>query len=59
MLIARSTESELAAQVEFLRAENEILRRRCPKRMRLTMEERRLIVKLGLAVGRRWKRYGT
>jgi hypothetical protein len=37
MLIANSTQSELARQVEFLKAENEILRRRCrilPKRNR-------------------------
>ena len=44
-------ESELAKQVAFLKAENEILRRRCPKRMRLTAEKRRQIAKLGLGVG--------
>ena len=75
ILIAKSTESQLARQVEYLKAENTILRKRLPKCVMLTEDEKRLLVKLGLAVGagmralvtvvsyvsyRRWvKRYGS
>src|SRR5687768_6188038 len=38
MLIAKSTESELAKQVEFLKAENQMLRRRIPRQVRLNHE---------------------
>jgi putative transposase len=51
MLIANSTQSELAKQVEFLKAENEMLRRRLPRCIRLNEEEKRLIVRLGEAIG--------
>src|SRR5882672_1930506 len=51
LLVANSTESELAKQVEFLRAENLMLRRRIHKRIFLTKQERRLLVKLGDAIG--------
>ena len=51
LLVARSTESELAKQVEYLKAENAILRKRIDKRLYLDPEEKRLLVKLGLAVG--------
>ena len=39
MLIARSSESDLAKQVEFLKAENQMLRRRLGKLVRPTTEE--------------------
>jgi putative transposase len=51
LLIARSTHCELAHQLEFLKAENAMLRRRLPRRLVLTEPEKRLLVKLGLAVG--------
>ena len=51
MLISASTESELAKQVEFLTAENKMLRMRLPKSLRFTEEEKRLLVRLGQAVG--------
>jgi putative transposase len=50
MLIARSCDSELARQVEFLKVQNEMLRRRV-KRVRLDAEERRLLVRLGVGLG--------
>src|SRR5215213_3217786 len=53
MLLARSTDSQLARQVEFLHAENQMLRRRLQKRVRLTPDEKRLLVKLGQAIGRK------
>src|SRR5688572_1099291 len=52
LMIARSTESELAKQVEFLKAENQMLRRRIPRQVRLNHEERRLLVKLGQGLGK-------
>jgi putative transposase len=52
LLIAKSVQSDLAHQIEYLKAENAILRKRLPKRLILTAEEKRLVVKLGLAVGK-------
>src|SRR5690349_18790641 len=52
LLVAKSTESELAKQVEYLKAENAILGKRIDKRLYLDPEVKRLLVKLGLAVGR-------
>ncbi len=50
--LARSTENELRRQIEFLKAENEMLRKRVPKkRIFLKREERELLLKLGTAIG--------
>ena len=50
--LARCTENELRRQVELLKAENEILRKRVPKkRIFLAKEERDLLLKLGTAIG--------
>src|SRR3954452_24171183 len=51
LLIAKSTESQLAAQVEFLKAENRLLRKRLPKTIPLFEWERMLLVRLGGRVG--------
>jgi putative transposase len=51
LFVARSTESELAKQVEFLKAEKHMLRKCLPKRVRLTSDEKKLLVKLGQAMG--------
>src|SRR5690349_12250834 len=51
MLIARSVQSDLAHQIQYLKAENAILRKRLPKCPKLTTDERLLLVKLGLAEG--------
>ena len=40
LLVARATESELAQYVEFLKAENRILRSKLPKRIRVEAWER-------------------
>jgi putative transposase len=51
-LIARSTPDELQKQVEFLRAENETLRKRVPKkRIFLKADERARLLKLGRDIG--------
>jgi hypothetical protein len=51
LLIAKSTDSELARQVEYLKAENQILRKRVTKQLRLDEAEKRRLVKLGQAAG--------
>src|SRR5688500_16330024 len=51
LLLACSTDSQLARHVEFLHAENQMLRRRLTKRLRLTLDEKRVLVKLGQAIG--------
>ncbi len=52
LLIANSTRSELAGQIEFLKAENAILRARLGRQVRLTGAEKQLLVRLGTAVGK-------
>lgn len=51
LILASSTDSDLAKQVEYLRAENQILRTKLGKRPYLAEPEKRLLVKLGQAVG--------
>ena len=51
LLLAKATDRELAKMVEFLRAENRVLRTKLPKRIDITPAERRLLVKLGKALG--------
>lgn len=52
-LLAGSTEDQLRRQIEFLKAENEILRAHIPKqRLFLKNEERERLLKLGDAVGK-------
>ena len=50
--LARCTENELRRQIELLKAENEMLRRRVPKkRIFLQADERDRLLKLGEAIG--------
>ncbi|MAD81044.1 MAG: hypothetical protein CMJ50_09420 [Planctomycetaceae bacterium] len=51
LLVARATESELGRYVEYLKAENRILRDKLPKRISVTPAERDRLVKQGLRVG--------
>ncbi len=51
-VLAKSTNDEFQRQVEFLKAENELLRRRVPRqRIFLTPHERARLLKLGKELG--------
>ncbi|MEX0655327.1 MAG: integrase core domain-containing protein [Phycisphaeraceae bacterium] len=50
-MIAHATHRELAAQVQYLKVENEILRSKLPKRITVTPTERARLVKFGRKVG--------
>ena len=50
-LLAHATHRELAAQVQYLKIENEILRSRLPRRVTVTPTERARLVKFGTKVG--------
>ena len=51
-VLASCAENQLIRYIEFLKTENEMLRRRVPKkRIFLKPEEKRLLLKLGNAVG--------
>lgn len=53
-LLARCSRNELIRQIEFLKAENEMLRKRMPgKFVRLKAEERARLMELGKAIGPR------
>ncbi len=50
-MLASVTRSELARQLQYLKAENEVLRSKLPKRITVTPSERQRLLKLGKAVG--------
>lgn len=52
LLIASSTQRELARQVRYLKIENEILRSKLPQRVVVTERERKRLVKFGAKLGR-------
>jgi putative transposase len=51
MLIARATEKELVLYIEYLKAENRILRNKLPKRIHVSPAERSKLLKLGVRLG--------
>jgi putative transposase len=53
LFLAGATDKELARAVEYLRAENRILRARLPKRLEVTASERRTLLKFGKRLGRK------
>jgi hypothetical protein len=50
-LLASATRQELARQVAYLKEENRILRARLPKRITVTPDERRRLLKAGKKLG--------
>ena len=51
IMLASLTRNELARNVQYLKAENEILRSKLPKRITVTPRERQRLLKFGKAVG--------
>lgn len=52
LLIAGSTQKELAAQIRYLKIENEVLRSKLPKRVSVTAQEKNRLVKFGSKLGK-------
>src|SRR5210317_506404 len=52
LLIAGSTQKELASQIRYLKIENEVLRSKLPKRISVTEKERNKLVKFGSNLGK-------
>jgi len=52
LLIAGSTQKELASQIRYLKIENEVLRSKLPKRISVTEKERNKLVKFGSKLGK-------
>ena len=52
LIIAGSTQRELASQIRYLKIENEILRSKLPKRVPVTDKDRNKLVKLGFLPNR-------
>jgi putative transposase len=55
LLLARVTEKELVQMVEYLKAENRMLRNKLPKRIEVTPAERAKLLKLGVRLGSKIK----
>lgn len=51
LILANATHRELAAQVQYLKTENQVLRSKLPKRVQVTPAERQRLVKLGRQLG--------
>lgn len=51
LIVARATEKELVQMVEYLKAENRILRSKLPKRIDVTAAERTSLIALGVKLG--------
>jgi putative transposase len=51
LVIARSTQKELARQVSYLKVENQILRSRLPDRISLTQREKNRLVRFAKKLG--------
>ena len=52
LLIAGSTQKELAAQIRYLKVENEVLRSKLPERVSITAHEKNRLVKFASKVGK-------
>jgi len=52
LLIAGSTQKELASHIRYLKIENEVLRSKLPKRISVSEKERNRLVKFGSKLGK-------
>ncbi|MDP6047210.1 MAG: hypothetical protein QGG25_16495 [Phycisphaerae bacterium] len=52
LVIAGSTQKQLASQIRYLKIENKILRSKLPKRVPVTDKERNKLVKFGSKLGK-------
>ena len=52
LLIAGSTQNELASQIRYLKVENEILRSKLPRRVSVTAQERNRLAKFAAKLGK-------
>jgi putative transposase len=59
MLLAHATEKELVQIIEYLKAENRILRNKLPKRIEVTPAERSRLLELGTRLGSKIKNLAT
>jgi len=55
LMLAQASEHELARMIEYLKTENRILREKLPKRINVTLPERRRLVTLGQPLGSKLK----
>ncbi len=59
LVIAKSTDKELARQVSYLKAENRILRSRLPARISLTQQEKNRLVRFAKNLGSALNCFGS
>src|SRR4051812_32361031 len=52
LVIAGATQRELARQIRYLKVENEVLRRKLPKKITVTRSERQRLLKFGAKLGK-------
>lgn len=52
LMIAGATQAELARQVRYLKVENEVLRSKLPRRIVITPQERKRLLKFGAKLGK-------
>ena len=59
LIIAGSTQRELARQVRYLKVENDILRSKLPARLTITPKERQRLLKFGAKLGKAMRQLVT
>ncbi len=59
LVIARSTQKELARQISYLKVENQILRSRLPDRISITQRERNRLVRFAKNLGSAFNELAT
>ena len=52
LVIAGSTQKQLASQILYLKAENEVLRSKLPNRIPVTLQEKNRLIRFGAKLGK-------